>query len=99
MVVGLTIFTLVAPIGMTIGWATGKELPALVNVILLALTSGMYLYFACSEVIVKEFHNGKDVVIKIVAILLAVAIILGLVFIESAHSHGTETIQDQFCAS
>ena len=55
---GLTLFTLVAPIAILIGLGLGEDgMHALVNVTLLALSTGMYLYYACSEVFVKEFQD------------------------------------------
>jgi len=100
MVIGLTIFTLVAPIAMIIGMTAG-ELHPIFNVVLLSLTTGIYLYFACSEVFVKEFSSGSGAgtVPKIIAIIIGVLIILGLVFIESGHSHGAETVVADMCMS
>ena len=99
-IVGLTIFTLVAPIALIIGMSVG-ELHPIVNVVLLSLTTGIYLYFACSEVFVKEFSHGSgaSAVAKIIAIIIGVLIILGLVFIESGHSHGAESVVADMCMS
>lgn len=82
----LTIFTLIAPIAMIIGMAVG-ELSAPVNVVLLAFATGFYIYFSCAEVIAKEFADGQNSMQKIAAMVLGLIIILGLVFIESAHAH------------
>ena len=94
LIIILTCFTLIAPIGMVVGMASGGEMHPIINVLLLALSTGFYLYFACSEVISKEFHHGKDIVLKIIAILIGLAIILGLVFIEMGHSHGEMDVDD-----
>jgi zinc transporter ZupT len=94
LIIILTCFTLIAPIGMVIGMASGGEMHPVINVVLLALSTGFYLYFACSEVISKEFHHGKDIVLKIIVILIGLAIILGLVFIEMGHSHGEMDVDD-----
>ena len=82
---------------MIIGMAAGSEMPALVDVILLSLSTGFYLYFACSEVISKEFHHAESIVAKIIAILVGFGIILGLVFIEMGHSHGSDMDVDDLC--
>ena len=87
LIIILTCFTLIAPIGMIIGMAAGSEMPAPVNVVLLALTTGFYLYFSCAEVISKEFKDGQNAMGKIIAMVIGLLIILGLVFIESAHAH------------
>jgi zinc transporter ZupT len=83
----LTCFTLIAPIGMIIGMAAGSEMPAPVNVVLLALTTGFYLYFALAEVVSKEFKDNSNWMGKTLAMVIGLLIILGLVFIESAHAH------------
>ena len=102
--VGLTCFTLVAPIAILIGKATVDEdhpedsgLHPIINVILLSTATGMYLYHACSEVLVKEFADKGGVWFKIPAILVGLVIILGLVFIESGHDHGGNEDLEEIC--
>ena len=96
MLIGLTLFTLVAPIALLIGMGLFDEDPdeggmhTIINVLLLSTATGMYIYFACSEVLQKEFHDhpgAMGVVSRVIAMLIGVLIILGLVFIESGHSH------------
>ena len=98
--IGLGVFACVAPIAIIIGMAAESGLPTLMNVILLSLTTGIYIYFSCSEVFVKEFQTNENVVLKIVAITLGLIIILGLVFIESGHDHGGPNEEmAELCAS
>lgn len=96
---GLTIFTFIGPLALIIGMAAESALPAIWNVILLSLATGIYIYFACSEVFVKEFANGEAVLGKIIAITIGVLIILGLVFIESGHDHGNENVLAEVCGA
>ena len=73
---------------MIIGMSTGKEFHPLINVILLALASGLYIYFSCSEVISKEFHDGKNIIAKIICLLVATGIIIVLLYLPTSHGHG-----------
>jgi len=58
----------------------------IINVILLSLATGIYIYFSCAEVIAKEFHEKEGALGKVIAMIIGLLIILGLVFIEG-HSH------------
>ena len=89
---------MVAPIAILIGLGLDDGMHALVNVILLSLTTGIYLYYACSEVMVKELQDKGGVLMKLMAIVLGIIIILGLVFIESGHDHGSAANVAAKCA-
>ena len=84
--IGLTCFTLVAPIAILIGLGLGEEgMHTVINVVLLSLATGMYIYFSCAEVLQKEFHEKEGALGRVIAMLLGILIILGLVFIEHGH--------------
>ena len=97
------LFALTAPIAILIGTAL-DDVPALVNLILTALSTGTFLYIGAYEVISEEFRKGKSeertllrgaarVVtsryLKFLAIVLGLAVISGVAFIPHAdHGHG-----------
>ena len=50
----LTVFAVVAPIGIGIGMAIGDSSP-LLDAVVLAFSGGTFLYVACAETVVREF--------------------------------------------
>ena len=97
------LFASSAPIAILIGTAL-DDVPALVNLILTALSTGTFLYIGAYEVISEEFQktkiegkllmNSPTTVVtsrymKFLAIVLGVAVISGVAFIPHAdHGHG-----------
>ena len=50
----LAVFSLMTPIGITIGWSVSDDSPT-TELIFNCFAAGTFLYIACSEVIIEEF--------------------------------------------
>ena len=85
----LGIFSLTTPIGIVIGMQI-SESNVLIDVALLGLSGGTFIYCACSEIIVAEFDKGgRYQWAKMLLVLLGGAIITALWFLgECPHNHG-----------
>jgi zinc transporter ZupT len=89
MAVLLTMFTFLTPTGIIIGMIIHKQANPLVEVTLMAISTGTFIYVACGEVIINEFKNGENLFEKMIAMFMAGLITIGLWFIESEnHTHG-----------
>ena len=98
MLVILSLFTLLTPIGIIVGMVINNATNAIVDVIFMAISIGTFLYVACGEVIVNEFSNGKNLWAKLIAMALAGVVTCLLWFIESEnHTHGPEVNWAEVC--
>ena len=78
----ILLFSMFAPLGVVIGMIlTGKS--DLVEGIMIALSSGTFLYVACGEVIVEEFSISTHKFIKFVFLVLGILLIFGLTVYEA----------------
>lgn len=98
MVILLSLFTLLTPIGIITGMLINNATNALVDVVFMAISIGTFLYVACGEVIINEFGNGKNLWAKLIAMAVAGLVTSGLWFIESEnHTHGPEVDWNKLC--
>ena len=77
----LTIFALMTPLGVAIGWIV-QNASDLLEILFSCLAAGTFLYIACSEVIVEEFSIPQYRFLKIFAFLIGIMIITCLKFLE-----------------
>ena len=83
------IFGAIGPLGVVIGWVLSEVAISLVQGIFLALSTGTFLYVACTEVIVEEF-DGDHRFLKFGLYLIAAALIVALTIFEhlfGGHDH------------
>ena len=83
----LTVFTLITPTGIIIGMIIAEKSTALVDMIFFAISAGTFFYVACTEIIVNEFKNNKNMMWKMLSVTLGGLTIVCLWFIESEHHH------------
>jgi zinc transporter ZupT len=95
-IIGLIIaFSFSTPIGMSIGVVLSEQNP-IVGSILLAISSGTFIYVSCTEIIQHEFERGLRQWIQFIFVTLGGAFIIGLWFLggESGHAHGGTSEKD-----
>ena len=83
------LFGAIGPLGVVIGWVLSELAIDLVQGIFLALSTGTFLYVACTEVIVEEF-DGEDRFLKFGLYLIAAVLIVALTIFEhlfGGHDH------------
>ena len=78
----LTIFSIIGPSGVLLGWFLSIVANPFIQGIFLAASSGTFLYIACSEIIVEEFEKKKDKCIKFFFLLLGAIISAILAYFE-----------------
>ena len=83
------LFGAIGPLGVVIGWVLSELAIDLVQGIFLALSTGTFLYVACTEVIVEEF-DGEHRFLKFGLYLIAAVLIVALTIFEhlfGGHDH------------
>ena len=83
----LGIFSLTTPIGIIIGMQI-SESNVLIDVTMLGLSGGTFIYVACSEIIVAEFDKGRYQWLKMILVFIGGIIIAALWFLGPCHHHG-----------
>ena len=81
------VFGIISPLGVVIGWVLSESNYEIIQGIFLALSTGTFLYVACTEVIVEEFSVGGYRVIKFILYMLAAFFIGGLTVAEHFFEH------------
>lgn len=91
----MILFTLFTPIGIGIGWILQSNGNRLMEGIILALSSGTFIYVACSEVIVEEFAVTKYKYMKFSMYFVGALLVAGLsVWEVYGGGHGGEDHDD-----
>lgn len=75
------LFSIFTPLGIVIGMALTAA-SKLVEAIFISISTGTFLYVACSEVIVEEFAISKNRFIKYLAFIMGGLLIVGITFFE-----------------
>ena len=75
-------FAFIAPIGVGLGILLSKTANDLVEGIFLCMSTGTFLYVACSEVIVEEFSTPNKRYIKFSLYLIGIFFAVGLTLLE-----------------
>lgn len=81
------VFGIISPLGVVVGWVLSESDYQIIQGIFLALSTGTFLYVACTEVIVEEFSVGGYRVIKFILYMLAAFFIGGLTVAEHFFEH------------
>ena len=81
----LTIFSIIAPIGIVIGMSISNS-DKIIDVVFLSLSGGTFIYVACSEIIVSEFEKGNKQWIKMLLVFVG-GLIITLLWFFDEHSH------------
>ena len=77
----MIVFTLVAPIGIFLGWFAFSFNELVVGIIK-ALSSGTFIYLACTEILVSEFVNSEYKYVKFLFYLIGIGFILLISLLE-----------------
>ena len=84
-VIGLiTLFAVLTPLGQLIGMYLLAETNAFVDMLMMSLTAGTFVYVACTEMIQKEFAKGEHQVAKFVLLCLG-CVTIGLTYLFHSH--------------
>ena len=77
----LILFACFTPMGVIIGWIleTGSELT---EIIFSCLAAGTFIYIACSEVIVEEFSQPDNKILKLLFFMIGILFISSLLLLE-----------------
>ena len=89
----IIIFALIGPIGMIIGLILSTTTNELIEGVFLAISTGTFIYIACSEVIVEEFESGGNKYWKFVLFIVGGVLAASLSFLElltGGHDHEHE---------
>ena len=78
----ITLFALIGPVGVGIGIALAETASELVEGVFLSISTGTFLYVACSEVIVEEFSTPKKRYFKFFLYFLGCVFAAGLAMLE-----------------
>lgn len=76
------LFSFIGPIGIILGLILERETNELVEGIFLGISTGTFLYVACSEVVVEEFSIGRHYGWKFVLFVIAGIFTFGLALLE-----------------
>jgi len=76
-------FAIFTPLGVMIGWALNQSSP-MAELVFNCLAAGTFVYISCSEVIVEEFGNPQNKMIKFLFFLIGICFISCLGLVESA---------------
>ena len=87
------VFGIISPLGVIVGWVLSESNYEIIQGIFLALSTGTFLYVACTEVIVEEFSVGGYKAIKFFLYMLAAFFIGGLTVAEHFFEYSRK--QDQ----
>ena len=82
----LLLFTMMTPLGVAIGFIIQEWSSSTVSAITQALSAGTFIYIACNERFVREFHNctRTERCLKFFFVILGAGLIVG---VGSFHSH------------
>lgn len=80
----IVFFTFITPVGMVIGILVNQWASPLLIGMTLALSSGTFIYIACSERFIIEFDTPEHRVEKLFVVIAAVGMIIGL---SHLHEH------------
>ena len=83
LVIMITIFGLIGPLGIALGMILRATASDTVEGIFLAISVGTFLYIACSEVLVEEFEHPENKYIKFCAFMIGGIFTAGLSLIEA----------------
>lgn len=83
----MIIFSIFTPVGITLGLILSNLGSDVLEGIVLAMSSGTFIYVAASEVIVEEFAVTKYKFQKFFAYLLGGILVAGLSLIEKLGGH------------
>ena len=77
---------------MIISAIAGEFINGLILIIIQCLTGGVFIYLACCDLLIHEFHNAKfvsklDNFKKFVAMCFGSSVVLILIAFAPAHSH------------
>ena len=75
-------FALIGPIGVAIGIVLASTADEFIEGIFLSISTGTFLYVACSEVIIEEFSNPEKRYLKYFLYLLGCIFAVGLTMLE-----------------
>lgn len=78
------LFSLIGPFGIILGLILSQNTNELVEGIFLGISTGTFLYVACSEVVVEEFSMGKHYGWKFSLFVIAGLFTFGLALLELA---------------
>jgi len=86
------LFILAAPVGQIIGMIAADMGSGLVLMIIQALSGGIFIYLACCDLIIHQFHQAKfeskmGNLLKVFAMCIGVAIVLIIIAVAPAHRH------------
>ena len=86
----IIVFASIGPIGMIIGLILSTQTNELVEGIFLAISTGTFIYIACSEVIVEEFESHGNKYWKFILFIVGGVLAASLSFLElltGGHDH------------
>ena len=75
-------FAFIAPVGISLGIILLKTTNEIVEGVFLCISTGTFLYVACSEVIVEEFSTPKKRYLKFALYLIGIFFAVGLTLFE-----------------
>ena len=82
LIIMVLIFALIGPVGIALGLILSSTANEQVEGILLAISTGTFLYIACSEVIIDEFENPNNKYFKFLMFILGGVFTAGLSLLE-----------------
>lgn len=82
LIIMVMIFALIGPVGIALGLILSTTAGDNVEGILLAISTGTFIYIACSEVIIDEFENPNNKFIKFLMFMLGGIFTAGLSLME-----------------
>jgi len=84
-------FVIASPVGMIIGMNIDSE-PNMALVVIQALSGGVFIYLACCDLLVHQFHSAPFIskqlqMAKFMSMTFGSCIVIFLIAIAPAHSH------------
>jgi len=81
-----------SPIGMLVGMIVDTTEPNMAIVTIQALSGGVFVYLACCDLLIHQFHHAPFVskclnLQKYIGMCCGAAIVITLIAIAPAHSH------------
>ena len=76
------IFAFIGPFGIALGIILSQSTNDLLEGILLGISTGTFIYVACSDVLVEEFEDRNNKYIKFFLFVLGGIFCAGLSFVE-----------------
>lgn len=83
----IALFSILSPIGVIIGMLMHESIDGFIQALILAFTAGTFIYIGCSEIIVKEFADNKDALLKYVIVAIGGGLIASLLWVGHGHDH------------